>query len=391
MSVNFDEMIDRRNTHSSKWDGMEATFGVSSHDGIAMWVADMDFRPPQAVDEAMKAMLEHGVYGYFADASGYTTALSDWFRRNHGWAPEPAWMAQTHGIVPGIGVALRAFTEPGDGIVVFSPVYHAFGRIVQANLRRLVESELALRDGRYHMDLDALEAQLDGSEKMVLFCSPHNPGGRVWEVDELRALGDFCTRHDLLLVSDEIHCDLVFPGHKHTVFANACPEVLDRLIITVSSTKTFNIAGIETGTMIIPDTGLRRRFDAAHMATGKSPNRFGMILGEAAFNGGDAWRRDLVDYLDGNRRLLDEALNQIPGVWSMPLQATYLSWADFAGTGMDHAEINRRLLKSARIAASPGPQFGKGGESWMRFNIATPRVRVAEAALRIQEAFADLQ
>ncbi len=391
MTFNFDEVIERRRSNCSKWDTMEAHFGVPRDEGLAMWTADMDFRPPTAVAAALQKTLDHGVFGYFGSAEPYCEAIAGWLGRYHGWQPETKWIAQTHGIVPGIGVCLRAFTQKGDGVIVFSPVYHAFYRIVEANERRIVESELVLQDGAYHMDLDALAAQLDGSEKMVLLCSPHNPSGRVWTPEELRALAAFCKEHDLILVSDEIHCDLVFPGAEHTNIATVCPEYMDRIIVAYSSTKTFNIAGIETGSIIIPDDDLRRRFNAAHMATGKSPNMFGMHMAEAAFRDGDAWLADLLVYLRRNRDIIHDGLNAIPGVNPMPLQSTYLAWVDFNGTGLTPAEVKQRVYKTAKLVPSPGAQFGAGGENWLRFNFATRTAMVEEAVARLHEAFSDLQ
>ena len=209
MSFDFDEIIDRVGTHSSKWDTMESKYGVSPKTGIPMWVADMDFRAPPAVQSALAAALDHGVHGYFGDDSEYRGALIGWMKRRHQWDVEPDWIINAHGLGNAISLCLNAYSAPGDGVIVFAPVYHAFARIIKGTDRRLVESPLIQRDGRYHMDLDALAASLTGDEKIVLFCSPHNPGGRVWSSDELQQLADFCEAHDLTLISDEVHNDLV--------------------------------------------------------------------------------------------------------------------------------------------------------------------------------------
>lgn len=388
----FDEPIDRRNTHALKWDVMEAIYKVPADDGIAMWVADMDFRPPPAVNAALAAAVAHGVHGYFGDDRAYKAAITGWMARRHGWEVDPAAIATTHGVVAGLAICLQAFTEPGDGVILFSPVYHAFYRIIRANGREVVESPLVVReDGRYAMDLAALVAGLTGRERMVVLCSPHNPGGRVWSREELRALADFCVAHDLLLVSDEIHHDLVMPGNRHVAMPLAAPEILDRLVMLTSTTKTFNVAGALTGNVIVPDEALRARFAAAHLAAGTSPNRFGVLVATAAYEGGDAWLEALNAYLAGNAAVLAEGLAAIPGVRPMPLDATYLFWADFAGTGMEPAEFTARVERDARIAPSHGIAFGTGGESFLRFNIATPRARVVEAVRRLRAAFADLQ
>jgi cystathionine beta-lyase len=387
----FDEIIDRRGTHCSKWDMMEPLYKVSPDGGLAMWVADMDFRPPASVTAALEAEVAHGVHGYFGDDREYKAAIGGWMRRRHGWEVDPVTIATTHGLVAGVGLCLQAFTEPGDGVILFTPVYHAFHRVIRANRRQIVEAPLVRRDGRYAMDLEALAAALTGRERVLLFCSPHNPGGRVWTPEELRAVAEFCAAHDLLLISDEIHHDLVLPGHRHTPMPLAAPEVLDRLVMLTAATKTFNIAGALTGNVIIADEGLRHRFAAAHLAAGSSPNRFGVLMATAAYTGGDAWVDALCGYLAGNAALFDQGVNAIPGVRSMPLEGTYLAWVDFSGTGMEAGEFTHRVEAEARIAPSHGPAFGKGGESFLRFNLATPRARVEEAVKRLQAAFADLQ
>lgn len=388
----FDEIIDRRGTHCSKWDAMQKAYGVSPDDGLAMWVADMDFRPPPAVTAALRAEIDHGVHGYFGDDSAFRAAIVAWMRDRHGWTPDPASIATTHGLVAGFALCLQAFTAPGDGVVLFTPVYHAFHRVIRSNGRTLVESPLVLRDdGRYAMDLDALAATLTGTERVVVLCSPHNPGGRVWRRDELRALADFCVAHDLLLIADEIHHDLVLGADVHVPMPLAAPEIADRLVMLTAATKTFNIAGALTGNVIIADPALRARFAAAHLASGSSPNRFGILACTAAYEDGAAWVDAVRAYLAGNAVLFADGVAAIPGVRPMPLDSTYLAWIDFAGTGMDPAEFTLRVERDARIAASHGHTFGKGGETFLRFNLATPRARVAEAVGRLQAAFADLQ
>lgn len=390
MRFDFDQPIDRRGTHSMKWDMMEAAYGVSAEDGIPMWVADMDFKAPPAVNEALIRAAEHGVHGYFGDDRAYKSAMAEWLRRRHGWRPEAEWISIVHGLVTGTALCLRAFTEPGDGVVLFTPVYHAFHRIIRANGRRAVQSPMRLRDGRYEMDLEALEQTLDGSERMVILCSPHNPGGRVWSADELRAVADLCARRDMVLVSDEIHQDLVYPGARHIPTAAAAPEAAPRLATLVAATKTFNIAGALTGSVIISDPALRARFRAAHEAMGATPNRMGVLMATAAYEGGEPWLEALLPYLDENRRILESGLAALPGVRVMPLQSTYLAWADFADMPLPQDEIRRRLREKARIAVNYGETFGVGGETFLRFNFATRRALVKEAAARLAEAFADL-
>lgn len=391
MTIDFDEIIDRRGTECTKWDGMKPLYDVDPQDGISMWVADMDFRPPQSVQAMFADLVSHGIYGYCYDAGSFHASVIDWMRDRHGWAIEPEWLMTTAGVISGIGLAIQACSKPGDGVIIFTPVYHVFHRLIRDNGRKSVESELRQVDGRYEMDLETLESQLDGSERIVLLCSPHNPGGRVWSVEELRALAKFCKAHDLILISDEIHHDLVYSHARHTVMSKAAPDHIDRIIVCAAPTKTFNIAGALTGELIIEDPDLRARVKALHAAITPSANGIGTRAARAAYAGGAEWLDALIPYLDGNRRLFDAGVNTIPGVRSMPLESTYLSWVDFSGTGMDAKEVSERVRADARIAVNQGPTFGKGGETWLRFNFATRRAVVEEAVSRLQTAFADLQ
>jgi cysteine-S-conjugate beta-lyase len=380
--MSFDEQIDRRGSHCVKWDMMEPMFGVPADHGLAMWVADMEFRPPACVQTAIENMAAHGLYGYFGD---------DMVPR-HGWNVARDHIFTTHGLVNGTALCVDAFTKTGDGVILMTPVYHAFARVIKGAGRTVVECPLALRDGRHEMDFAAWDAQMTGQERMLILCSPHNPGGRVWTAQDLRGVADFCIRHDLILVSDEIHHDLVYPGHKHTVMANAAPDITDRLVMMTAPTKTFNIAGAHTGNVIIADPTLRKRFADRMNALGISPNSFGLFMATAAYSPeGAAWVDHLMAYLDGNRQIFDAGLNTIPGVRSMRLESTYLSWVDFTDTGMPAAEFIRRVEQDAKIAANHGITFGKGGEASLRFNIAAPRAQIADAVARLQRAFADLQ
>lgn len=389
--MSFDEIIDRRGTHCVKWDMMEQIYGVPQDRGLAMWVADMDFRPPQVVLDAVQAQVDHGVMGYFGDDSEYTAAIQWWMSQRHGWTVDADSIFTTHGLVNGTAMCVETFTQPGDGVVVFTPVYHAFAKVIKANGRRVVECEMVQVDGRYEMDFDSYDAQMDGSERMVILCSPHNPGGRVWSKAELQGVAAFAKRHELILVSDEIHHDLVMPGHTHIPMAHI-DGIEDRLIMMTSTNKTFNLSGSHTGNVIIADPDMRSKFAARMMGLGLSPNSFGLFMTTAAYSPeGAAWTDELVAYLDGNRQLFDAGVNAIPGLKSMNLEATYLSWVDFEGTGMDRAEFTRRVEQDACIAVNHGPTFGTGGESWLRFNIATPRARVHEAVERLAKAFGDLQ
>ena len=388
----FDEIIPRRGTHSMKWDMMEARFGVCPRDGLAMWVADMDFRPPPCVLATLTQMVEHGIYGYPGGRDPYHEAIRWWMQTRHGWSPEADHIFTTHGLVNGVALCVDAFTAPGDGVVMFTPIYHSFAPVLRAGGRRIVELELArTAQGRYGFDFSAYDAQMTGSERMLILCSPHNPNGRVWSRAELQAVAAFARRHDLIVVSDEIHHDLVYPGQTHTPMTTI-DGVADRLVMLTAASKTFNIAGGYTGNVIIADDALRSRFATRIAALGiSSANGFGMAMARAAYCAqGAAWLDALMAYLDGNRRLFDEGIGAIAGAVSTPLEATYLAWVDFSGTGLNQADVSARIQQRARIAANQGPTFGKGGEGFVRFNLATPRARVAEAVERLQAAFSDL-
>lgn len=390
--MDFDTQINRIGTHSVKWDSMEAMFGVSATDGIAMWVADMEFRPPHCVQAVLEKMLGHGVYGYYGDDTEYLAAICWWMKTRHGWDVDPKSIFTTHGLVNGTSMCVDTFTKPGDHVVLTTPVYHAFARVIKAAGRGVTECTLTNTNGRYEMDFGLWESQLTGRETMMILCSPHNPGGRVWTAAELRGVADFCIAHDLILVSDEIHHDLVMPGQKHHVMPNAAPEISDRLVMMTATTKTFNIAGAHSGNVIIADPTLRARFAERMNAMGISPNSFGMFMATAAYSPeGAAWVDAVTAYIDGNAKLFRDGINAIPGLHSMALEATYLAWVDFAGTGMAAAEFIGRVEKTAKIAANHGSPFGAGGETFLRFNLACPRAQVEDAVGRLQAAFADLQ
>ena len=274
---------------------------------------------------------------------------------------------------------------------MFTPIYHAFARVIEAADRHVVACEMVNTAGRYELDFDSYDAQMTGRESMLVFCSPHNPGGRVWTKAELEAVAAFAKRHDLILVSDEIHHDLVMPGHKH-IPMTAIEGITDRLVMMTATTKTFNIAGSHSGNVIIPDPTLRAQFAKRMAAMGISANSFGLFMATAAYSpDGAAWLDELMTYLEGNRQAFDKGINAIPGLSSIRLESTYLSWVSFEGTGMARDEFTQRVSKDARIAANAGPTFGKGGEHFLRFNIATPRARIDEAVARLAAAFGDLQ
>lgn len=388
---NFDEIIDRRGTDCAKWDAMEKIYGVSPDDGLSMWVADTDFRSPQVVLDHGRAMLDHGVFGYTTGHGRLFDAAAWWMKTRHNWQADPDHMFVTTGIVNAVALCLDAYTQPGDGVVLFTPVYHAFAKTILGADRKVVECEMPIVDGIYTLDFDTWDAQMTGDERMVILCSPHNPGGRVWTKAELEGVAAFAKRHDLILVSDEIHHDLVMPGKTHIPMA-LIDGVLDRLVMLAAPSKTFNLAGLHCGLTIIPDDALRAPFAKRMEALRVASNVFGVEFATVAYSqAGAEWVDALMAYLDGNRQVFDDGINAIPGLNSMPLEATYLSWVDFSGTGMEQAEFSERVAAQAGIAANAGPTFGKGGDSWLRFNIGMPRARIQEAVTRMAKAFGDLQ
>ena len=390
--MDFDEVIDRRGTHSSKWDTMEELYGVTPDSGLSMWVADMDFRAPKIIQEKLHGINSHGIYGYYGDYKEYNNSIKWWMKNRHNWEIDTSWIFTTHGLVNGTGLCIDAFTKPGDGIILFTPVYYQFSNLVEAARRKVVECPLKLIDNHYHFDFVAYERNLSGDEKMVILCSPHNPGGRVWTKNELQEVAKFAKKHDLVLVSDEIHHDLVYPNKNHTVMPIADPSVCDRLVMMTATTKTFNIAGAHSGNVIISNPNLRQKFSQRIKALGISPNSFGLFMATAAYSPeGAEWLDELLHYIDGNRVIFDKEVNKIPGLSSMPLEGTYLAWVDFSGTGMEEEEFIYRVQEKAKIAVNHGSTFGTGGEKYLRFNLATPRTLVVEATKRLKDAFSDLQ
>ena len=390
--MDFDEVIDRRGTHSSKWDTMEELYGVSPDNGLSMWVADMDFRAPEVIQRKLRSISSHGIYGYYGDQEEYKNSIKWWMKNRHDWKIDTSWIFTTHGLVNGTALCIDAFTKRGDGVILFTPVYYQFSNIIEASERKIVECPLKLIDNHYQFDFNAYERKLSGDEKMIILSSPHNPGGRVWTRKELQEVAKFAMKHDLILVSDEIHHDLVYPNKNHTVMPLAEPAVCDRLVMMTATTKTFNIAGAHTGNVIISNPSLKQKFSKRITALGISPNSFGLFMATTAYSSeGAKWLDELIKYIDGNRNLFDRAIDTIPGLKSMPLEGTYLAWVDFSGTGMEEKEFIYRVQEKANIAVNHGSTFGAGGENFLRFNLATPRTLIVEATKRLEKAFSDLQ
>ncbi|MFV0420978.1 MalY/PatB family protein [Oleidesulfovibrio sp.] len=395
MQYDFDTRLHRLGTRSEKWDEMETRYGVPATGdpaGIAMWVADMDFKSPPAVNEAVAAMAQTGLYGYPGAWHDHDEALTSWLSRRHGWNIHPQWVLRMPNVVTALHLIIQAFTGPDEGIIVQPPVYPPFLLAPQNNGRKVLENPLRREEGpdgpRFVMDYDNLEEQCRNGGKVLILCSPHNPGGRVWHKEELSRLAEICLKYDVLIVSDEIHHDLVYEGHTHTMLATIAPEIADRTITCISATKTFNLAGSMLGLAVVQNAGLRARLQKTMHAAGLfDPSAFGLAMSIAAYNHGDAWRKELLTYLDGNRQLVQQQLGTVNGIEPMRPEATYLTWIDFEKTGLPKDAIIRKLQQEARLALNHGATFGTGGELCMRLNFACPRSVLQEALDRIINVF----
>lgn len=391
VSFDFDTPLSRLASHSVKYDLRRARFGRA--DVMPLWVADMDFAAPPCVQQALAERAAHPVYGYTLADAGVFEAIGDWQWRRHGWRVEQAWIVLLPGVVPALGLGVQAFTSPGEGVVVQPPVYNPLFESVARNARRVVRNPLIWSEGHHAMDFDQLEAALTPDTRLLHLCSPHNPGGRVWRRAELERLGEICARHDLLIVSDEIHADLVFPGSKHLPIASLDAELAARTVTLNSPGKTFNTAGLNTAYAIIPDPGLRARFHAAvqrlHL---EGPNLFGLAALKAAYREGGTWLEALLDYLHGNLELAcDSIAEHLPGVTCRVPEATFLLWLDCRAWcrthGLDDAALRQGLVDDG-LGLSPGTQFGEEGSGFMRMNVALPRAELKEALQRLGRALA---
>ena len=390
--MSFDDPIDRRGTNSTKWDKMEMLYGVSPDDGLAMWTADSDYATAPCVIDAIRKAADHGVFGYSWDHPDYLAAVQWWMKTRHNWEIEQDWILTSQGLGNAIALSLDVWSDPGDSVVTFSPVYHEFAHKIAKTGRVLTECPLKRDGDTYVLDLDDAQSRLTGSEKILIWCSPQNPSGRVWTPEELREISAFASRNDLILISDEIHHDLVFPGATFVPMDIAAPEARNRTVTLTASSKTFNIAGQRTGNMIIPDDSLRAAMKHRLNTLDYGAGCLAINMITAAYSPeGAKWVDAQIAHLDENRRIFDQAINAIPGLKSLPLQSTFLAWVDFEATGMSHDEVKARIRDVAKLAVSQGPSFGAGGEMFQRFNLATQRSRVIEACERMTRAFSDLQ
>jgi len=383
---NFDELIPRKGTDSVKYDLRREVFG---DDGvIPMWVADMDFRTPDFIVDAVKRRAAHEIYGYSIRGNEWYQALICWLDRRHGWKTEKDWIVFSPGIVPAINMAVLSYTQPGDSIIVQPPVYTPFLEAVKNHGRTLVYNPLKAENGRLNMDLDDLEQKAAMGAKMLILSSPHNPGGSVWTRDELTAMMQICLRYDMIVFSDEIHSDLVYPENKHTVLATLSPEVARKVVTAVAPSKTFNIAGMATSALIISDDGLRQRFSKTienlHVGLG---NLFGNIAAQTAYTYGDKWLDELLNYLSGNLDVAEAFFKtQMPQIKMFRPQGTYLVWLDCRGLNMNDNDLRDFMIHKAGLGLNEGCSFGPGGEGFMRMNVACPQATLREALEKLKKA-----
>jgi len=390
MSYNFDTSIPREGTNCVKYDLRQAIFG--REDVIPMWVADMDFPVPPFVSEAIRRRAEHPIYGYSIIPDSYNQAVVDWQKRRHGWDIRKEWLLFSPGVVTGLNVIVQGLTEPGDKIIVQPPVYFPFFSCVKNNGRTLVHNQLLEKEGKYSIDFENLERKMKDGAKMLILCSPHNPVSRCWTRKELEWLGALSIKYGVLIVSDEIHCDLVLSPFRHIPLATLSDDIARNTITCIAPSKTFNLAGLFTSSIIIPDESLRNKFKAAEEKTHLSANLFGIVAAEAAYREGDEWLGELIAYLEKNILLAVDFISaEIPEIKVSPAEATYMLWMDFRRFGNSDAELKRRLIDKAGLGFVDGPTFGPGGEGFQRMNVACPRHILVKSLERLATEFKRLR
>ena len=401
MEYNFEREIPRQGTNSVKWEfepGGEdeplvvpSTRFLGEDRALPMWVADMDFRCPEPVVEALTARAGHGIYGYSAPTSAFYESVAGWMARRHAWEISPEWICVTPGVVPALNILVRTFVSPGEKVLIQPPVYHPFKMAIENNQAKVAVNPLRDADGEYRMDFADLEAKLDDpAVRMAILCSPHNPVGRVWTRDELAEFGRICTRNDVLVVSDEIHGDVVYPGRLFTPYAALGPDFARRSVICTSPSKSFNLAGLHTSAIIIPDGDLRSRFEKTLSSSGLfGANCFGIIAYQTAYNEGEEWLEGALRYIEANLAYLEGYLiSHIPQIRMVRPQGTYLVWLDCRSLGLTSNELNHWMQEEAEVYLEDGAIFGPQGEGFQRMNIACPRALLEDALDRIRSAIA---
>lgn len=389
MKYDFDELIDRENTSCYKYDLRRKVFG--REDVIPMWVADMDFRTPRFITDALKERLEHEVLGYTVPSLGLKKICADWQKRRYGWEADPEWFGFVPGIVTGLGFAVNTFTQPGDKVIVQPPVYPPFFKVPNGNGREVVYNPLKEIGGRYEMDFDLLEKQLDDNAKLFVLCHPHNPGGRVWSRETLGKLSELCASKGVLIISDEIHADMTYHAYRHIPFASISDAARDNSITFMSPSKTFNVPGLINSYYVIPNPRLRRQLELALEHVDLHVNLFGFVATEAAYTQGKEWLGQMVDYLEGNARtVVDYCDKNIPGVTAMMPESSFLVWIDFSELGLSSEALRNLIIEKAGLGLNDGPTFGLGGEGHQRINVGCPRSLVVEAMERIEKAVKEI-
>ena len=388
MQYDFDTPIDRTHTWSIKHDFKKEN--GKADDILPLWVADMDFRSPDSVVEALKKAVDHGIFGYSRADESYFDAVAAWYQKRHHLTLQPEWMTCTPGIVFALSIAVRAFTQEGDAVLIQPPVYHPFSRAILRNKRTLVENPLVLKDGHYEMDLEDLEQKvLDEHVKLMILCNPHNPVGRVWTREEPTALADICLRHHVYVISDEIHGDFVWRGHEQTPYASISEEACLHSMMCTAPSKTFNLAGMATSNLFIPDPEMRRKFRSELLDVGQeNMNRLGLFACRAAYEGGGEWLDQLIGYLAGNLALVrDFCKNRVPQIQLVEPEGTYLAWLDCRELGMTDDELMAFFSDEAKVWLDPGTHSGEQGSGFMRFNLGSSRSVIAQALDQIEAAW----
>lgn len=393
MKYNFNRFIDRRDSFSLKWskEALQLVFKKDDDDLLPLWVADMDFECPKPVVDALKKEAEGCVYGYnWHGTPKYLNAVTGWMDRRHQWKVDPKWIVYSPGIVPAINMMVQTFSNIGDKVIVQPPVYYPFFSAVTENGRKLMLNQLHYENQKYTFDFDDFEKKAkDPLTKMFILCSPHNPVGRVWTKEELKKLGDICLEHDILMISDEIHHDLILPGNTHTCFSTISEEFEQRTIVCTAPSKTFNLAGLQVSNIIIPNEKLRQSF--VHTIVKKNgigiPNSFGIVAMIAAYNEGEEWLEQVLRYINENFQFLKEFVeNNLPEIKYIEPEGTYLAWLDFNSLGLNDEDLKKLILHEAKIALDEGKLFGAGGEGFQRINVACPKSTLEETMQRIKKA-----